>query len=653
MAEQTPKPLERQPQHEAEPSPAERNTLYARLLYAPAINPEANTLRPPTAGELAQPDGSYLADCLSNACGAACEAGTPEYTAENTYEQVLTEWKQDLVEKMTEQCDPNTDEGQRSRVAFSRLGIRVDGFGMDGAQDIYDRFCFQGDQRNKMDQFTKLVAEKFTVQEIHTYAEEIQWLAHIGGEGQEPEAVLHTAIAEKMRMDQQECERLAAHSQTETMVDGQMVSTFNLLSPEDEQVLRLLWDHRPGDIQQIPTDQQPPAEPPLHPEPAQSPEPGSGNDKSPDDQPDSEDPSPQDFDTDDEQNEDETEPVVYLPPEDALLYAMYHKDSMITVTGQGEEGRHWDTANWQQLVQEYKNDPKDKIGLARQAIIHIHLDTNLDEIHKSERIKDHVDALLKLIIQLDAEAFPDDTTVSSGIPDYIPDGFIDMGADDEINPDRRGREQIRVEKQALFDQSQDLLYTLFTNPDLAKLDSASDNVKKWMIENIANYIYREMPYDHAQNGPETGDIVPLHDIRTNKNTVCRHHALYGQIMFQIMGLTSRLLKTNVDFGRGKSEAHANNLVRVNKKWRLIDITNPEADERQQTKDGTPYGRFFVRPIPEENIDLNTNTYEWEFNDVKTWNPTKRKIEQKTYSYQSRNNMYHRIEKGAQQTHKAA
>lgn len=177
---------------------------------------------------------------------------------------------------------------------------------------------------------------------------------------------------------------------------------------------------------------------------------------------------------------------------------------------------------------EFQKNSKDVLGIIRQTILTIHQDKNLDASQREGKIKQFVDTFLELNLKLDHEAFADEPTVQQGIPDYIPDGLIDMGSDQEPDASVRNkrspnsrREQIQVSKKEIFDQSKDLIYALFTNPALSKLDPKDTKLNKWMVERIALEVYSKMPYDHKTKGPETGDIVQLHDIRTNSLAVCR------------------------------------------------------------------------------------------------------------------------------------
>lgn len=135
VAEQQPTP---------ETSVLQQHTLHARLLYAPACNPAERGSPVPTEEQLMHADHAFIDGCVRNACGQACLAHTPEYTAQNTYEQVLADWKQELVDKMRQQCNVETEQGRKAIEAYQRLGIRVDAFDMEAAQQVYEQFLLSG-----------------------------------------------------------------------------------------------------------------------------------------------------------------------------------------------------------------------------------------------------------------------------------------------------------------------------------------------------------------------------------------------------------------------------------------------------------------------------------------------------------------------------
>lgn len=289
-----------------------------------------------------------------------------------------------------------------------------------------------------------------------------------------------------------------------------------------------------------------------------------------------------------------------------------------------------------QLVEEYKKVPKDCLALARNNLIAISKDKRLDKVEKKERVDRYLDAYFELQIKLDHKAFPylkDLNKVLKGIPEYIPDGMTDMGSDYDLNPIVRGREKIRINKKEIFKQSKELFEKIF-NSDLANYDShdteSVEKFKKYVVSEVADFVYNKMPYNKEFKDIPFQRIrsIRLDEVFNNNLSVCRHHALYTQVLLQSFGITSRLLKCDVDFGRARGGGHAANLVRINNKWYLLDSTIPDPGTNQKK-----YG-IFIKKIDDKRIDLNYKNYEWSLKEKNGENRI----------YKSRNEMYYRINK---------
>ncbi len=285
-------------------------------------------------------------------------------------------------------------------------------------------------------------------------------------------------------------------------------------------------------------------------------------------------------------------------------------------------------ADTEKVKREFVKDPVRVQKKAVDVLRNIMRDGRLSEDQKTERAKAFTVSFLKLVVKLDREAFPPTPgeTVMKGIPEYIPDGLTDMGSDPETGEFRSGREKVRIDKLALFEQSTDLLYRMITAPEAKGV--TQEGRDKFFVDNVMYYVNMEMPYYFGEGGLNPEHSIPLDYIRESRLSVCRHHALYTQVLLQTLGVKSRLLKTDVVFGSGNRGAHGNNLVEVGGKWYLIDTTNPERIK----KNGKEQARRFIKPIPETTIDTSNKNYHWEFEMASG---------QKRV-YTSRNNMYYRI-----------
>lgn len=323
--------------------------------------------------------------------------------------------------------------------------------------------------------------------------------------------------------------------------------------------------------------------------------------------------------------------------EKALAYGMlYQKKNVLTDYSFDKKGvkilQHANLGKdgLKTLVDKFRFDPKDCLAMARENLFSIMKDPRLSHEEKTERLSRYLDAYFELQIYLDRQAFPPSDKVFQKVPAYVPDGLSDMGSEPSAEPDFRSREKLRVNKHKVLVQSKDLFISVFSH-DFSNIpnEERSGATKKYIADQVGLYVYHVLPYDyHGQAVYEKGHSVPIANFRETQLAVCRQQALYTQILLQAFGLTSRLVKTDISFNNGVAGAHANNLVRINNKWFVLDVTNPEKINPQRSV-------VFMKPIKEDYIDLNNNKYSWTFANG-----------YETRSYTTRNNMHYRIRDNA-------
>ncbi len=105
--------------------------------------------------------------------------------------------------------------------------------------------------------------------------------------------------------------------------------------------------------------------------------------------------------------------------------------------------------------------------------------------------------------------------------------------------------------------------------------------------------------------------------------------MYSQVLLQAFGLTTRLLKCDVDLA-GTKGRHVANLVRVNGEWFIVDSTNPDVDSGD-------INTMFLKPIGHGDIDTTRKNYTWKV-------PHGDPINVLTFTYTSHNEMYSRIKR---------
>ncbi len=261
------------------------------------------------------------------------------------------------------------------------------------------------------------------------------------------------------------------------------------------------------------------------------------------------------------------------------------------------------------LINRFKEDQKNILALLRRNMMNIMLDQRLTSFERSTRLERYWPDYFAFMILLDRRAFPSSNgQVYNHVPEYIPDRLSDMGIDPRINQNLRiNREKIEVRKKDIFEKAKSLFFEVYKTGRWNK-EEFVDKIATWIYKNV------EYDFDNMYKGFGKGSIT-LDEL---KKGVCRHHALYAQVLNQAFGLTSRLLKCEYN-----GIPHAANLVRVNGMWNLLDVTNPV------TVGGEEYTCFF--PIAERSIDLNRDSYDWTVVD-----------DQGVRNYKSRNNMCFRI-----------
>jgi len=306
----------------------------------------------------------------------------------------------------------------------------------------------------------------------------------------------------------------------------------------------------------------------------------------------------------------------------ALAYAGFHGDrEALTSYKKTPESGSTKTLNkllkpeeFPAVLAQYKKDPTSFSAFCRFNIFNLQKDKQLSPEEKRERLERYIDNYFTLICKIDAEAYKHNTTnIYNYVPTYLPDGLSDMGSDHNTSDSQRtGREKISIEKRKILEQARDLFIKIFEE-GISK--------KKDIVIEVANWVHKNLPYDHKNRADQLGRgsirIHKLHDA-PEAIAVCRHHAIYTQVLNQTLGITSRLLKCNLD-----GQAHSCNLVRIDNVWYLLDVTN------HIKITGKEY--ICLVPIEEKEIDLNTNEYHWEVASGK-----------RTRTYDSRNNMYFRI-----------
>jgi transglutaminase-like putative cysteine protease len=294
-----------------------------------------------------------------------------------------------------------------------------------------------------------------------------------------------------------------------------------------------------------------------------------------------------------------------------LVSAMAQKVGNLAVNGSVElsDASVGDTAQlaqeqYDQLVGEFAENPKDSLAWARETMLGVAQDPSLSPDERSEKLDQYLDAYTALTLRLDHDAFPATRPgeVHDGTTEYVPDGFNDMGRDDTLDVNERtDREVIHVDKQALYERYKPVIKELLSR-DYSNMSSKEK--KGAMFQALAQKVYAQLRFDRESAEAMGGGKVSLAELSEG---VCRHQALTFQVLAQALGLKSEVIKGYMQFEGKAPESHAANIIRIDGKWSILDVTNPDYVE----KDGKKRWRPGVIPIdapPAPGVKTNYEGY---------------------------------------------
>ena len=167
-------------------------------------------------------------------------------------------------------------------------------------------------------------------------------------------------------------------------------------------------------------------------------------------------------------------------------------------------------------------------------------------LEDKERVDRYLEASIDLEILLDRMVFPEHPEPMKGIPDYVMDGYTDMGQiednDDREIEDGEFREKFRVQKNQL---RKELIWAR-----KRALEYPQER-KDELLERTARHIIKVMPYEEWEiklMAQRVGNKTIIMD-ESMLYGVCRHHAVMAQALLQEMGIKSKMEKGRHGFGR--------------------------------------------------------------------------------------------------------
>lgn len=182
---------------------------------------------------------------------------------------------------------------------------------------------------------------------------------------------------------------------------------------------------------------------------------------------------------------------------------------------------------------------------------------SIRNIKDETRITRYTAASIGLEIILDRMAFPEHKEPIKGIPDYLMDGYTDMGCIEDNN-ERNGREKFRLNKDKIGN------HLIWARKQVLEYKPEQ---RDQLLDITAQRIIKVMPYE----GWEVELMVKMAGDRTITMDeldvgVCRHYAVMAQALLQEIGIKSKMEKGNHFGGR-----HAWNLLEGTTRT-IFDIT---------------------------------------------------------------------------------
>lgn len=197
----------------------------------------------------------------------------------------------------------------------------------------------------------------------------------------------------------------------------------------------------------------------------------------------------------------------------------------------------------------------------------------ISRLQDPQRLSRYLDAAFELELLMDHKGLaPLSREDHVGIPEYLADGYTDLGFHDSKAKRRRSREKIVVDKGRLRPQ------LLQSKRRAVKLLSGAPHGRhafETVLRDCADTLRKTVGYDEMEaEGPrgECGDdTVPLSQALERGTIACRHLAILCQLWLQEAGIPSRLVKGTLMLFAKKGR-HAWNVARFPGSCALLDVT---------------------------------------------------------------------------------
>lgn len=193
--------------------------------------------------------------------------------------------------------------------------------------------------------------------------------------------------------------------------------------------------------------------------------------------------------------------------------------------------------------------------------------TKLPESSRKER---YVRAAVDLETLMDQQVWIEDGKVYQGIPDYLMHGYTDMGGHSSPT-ERAGREKIKIDKVRLAARLSEC-----KRRGVAE-ERNVDPLLAWYYNCVRRDIEFNEPGVEKLSRDFGNESIVLSEYLEKGMGVCRHLSIFFQLYLQEAGIDCRVVKGNLKFYIFKGR-HAWNMVSLDKRVALVDVTHPSGDE---------------------------------------------------------------------------
>lgn len=266
-------------------------------------------------------------------------------------------------------------------------------------------------------------------------------------------------------------------------------------------------------------------------------------------------------------------------------------------------------------LEQFRDNPVEALTQDRKDLFTIGQDESLSQTERQTKLSEALDAYFDKIIALDSLIEDTGDTAKSGIPEYVPDGFMELGTLDSLKPSERYNREINyVDKRAMLARYKDVFTKVYSrNPN----GIPQEKIDMTIAHKVAEAVYFGIPYarDDSYKPAERGGVLKMSELQSG---ICQQQALTSQVLLQAFGIEARLSKNSVagadEIARVGAEKayggdHVSNFMKIGDKWYVFDATNHNSPPSENARKFVP-GIFELSEAPDparkQEFVLDTN-----------------------------------------------